>query len=742
MTPDSLIVLFDVGIDTFQMSTSPPIRRFMPEPIETSTKSSTKRNALDIPESQQLWQQSVSPIGVAKSTADGIVTSKGRRFSPHPIEESSRTSRKFKPEPIETTSTSRHKRDHQQTSARKGQQTTIITTEASAQNSDPKPAGKFARRPVETTTRSSRNFAADPVETSKRSRPAPSEEENTDTAPPAGKKKWLPEPVETSTVKRRGKRPIIEEEEDDADSERSTERQLSSRQTPGSKKYSPELLETARGSYKRGQPTQPLSALPAHLREGSSPAASHGPGSSDPQESRFSAAALAKRQHLERQHSYVAPDLPIVESHSSEEEDSDVPSLSATPSASSDDTLDRLPSRSRKEDDKPPDVRKLSLGSQEKVLREQAMAAYINEKSHEPVDHYAIDREDEEPPVRPGSLSGKNGIDIMTFRRDSAVDLDWHLGEMRKHHSQLEALKKNLKDNTAGASRFSAAALASRKARGAKKQNGTRQHGLGLAEMRNAASPPMLGDDLVFPRSVSPKHTRLTPDQVPVPRKAGDVQEEVAAGESTLWCANIGVSNQAGDGLWMGMCQKGDEEPHSPPTPMRSGIVTPAVELKDPMGCSTPGKSKPHGRFGHGMGLLPLTPPRSANDGFTESLDRKLNAEQEIDREFHSGVITQVYNYLSLGYPSLAHKFDEELSKISRISIEDLRRDDDRADAKGYVGAPEGEGLDIDAACEGKCARWTAVKLYVHEWARQTPAMANKEREDWGVRARRGSWAF
>jgi hypothetical protein len=80
------------------------------------------------------------------------------------------------------------------------------------------------------------------------------------------------------------------------------------------------------------------------------------------------------------------------------------------------------------------------------------------------------------------------------------------------------------------------------------------------------------------------------------------------------------------------------------------------------------------------MGFLPITPPRSAQDVFTESLDKKLNAEQEIEKEFHSGVITQIYNYLSLGYPSLAHKFDVELSKISRIPVEELRRDDDLVD--------------------------------------------------------------
>jgi hypothetical protein len=734
------------------MSTSPPIRRFLPEPVETSTRSSAKRSAPEGSESQPIWQKSNSPIDVAKSPADQTeATPKGRRFSPQPIEESTGSSRKFKPEPIETTVRSRHRKEAQEAPVSQGPDNTSTVTEDSTANINPTPTRKFAPQPVETTTRSSRRFAPEPVETTQRSRRAPLDEENKGTAAPT-KKKWLPEPVETTTIKRHGKRRIIGEEEkeeeeekkkkeDDADSEHPPNLQPSSQNTSGSKKYSPELLETARGSFKRGQPTQPLTTTPSLLVTEPTQAASHSHNTSDPQESRFSAAALAKRQHQDRPRSYIAPHLSIVESDSSEE-DSELPSLSATPSASSDDTLDKLLSRGSQQNDKHPDVRKLSVGSQEKLLREQAMAAYINEKPHEPVEHFAIDLEDEGPPVQRGRLSGSNGIDARTFRRDSAVDLDWHLGEMRKHHSQLDALKKNLKECTAGASRFSAAALASRKARGVKKQNGTRQHGIGLAEMRNAASPPMLGDDLVFPMSVSPKHTRLTPDQVPVPRKTADVQEEAAPGECQLWCANVGVSHQTGEGLWMGMCQKGDEETRSPPTPLRSGIQTPTPEMEDPMGARTPGKSKPHGRFGHGMGYLPLTPPRSTQDIFAESLDKRLNIEQEIEKEFHSGVITQVYNYLSLGYPSLAHKFDAELSKISRIPIEELRRDDELADAKGYVGAPEGQGLDLDGACEGKCARWTALKLYVHEWARQTPAMANKEREDWGVRARRGSWAI
>jgi hypothetical protein len=310
---------------------------------------------------------------------------------------------------------------------------------------------------------------------------------------------------------------------------------------------------------------------------------------------------------------------------------------------------------------------------------------------------------------------------------------------MREHHSELEKMKKELKADTPGGSRFSAAALASRQARSTRP--GANQRGDELTEMRNAATPPMLGDDLVFPLSVSPKMTRLTPDQVPVARKHADAAKVDTGEGPQLWSANIGAATSPSGGLWMGFCHQGDDEGLSaPPAPIRSGIMTPTIESEDHLGCQTPGKS--HGRFGHGLGFLPLTPPRPGHDPFTDSLDRKLNAEQEIEDEFHNGVITQIYNYLSLGYPSLAHKFDAELSKISRIPIEELRKDDLHTDAKGYVGAPEGDGIDEESVAEGKCARWTALRLYVREWARQLPHMGDKEREDWGVRGRRGSWAI
>jgi hypothetical protein len=132
---------------------------------------------------------------------------------------------------------------------------------------------------------------------------------------------------------------------------------------------------------------------------------------------------------------------------------------------------------------------------------------------------------------------------------------------------------------------------------------------------------------------------------------------------------------------------------------------------------------------------------------FTSTIDKKLQLESRIEDEFPNRVITQIYNYLSLGYPSLAHMFDDELSKISRIPIDELRKDDNNIDAKGYIGVPEGDGHD-ETEVVGKCKRWEALRLYVREWARQSPNFADDRtrpvgaNEDWGARARKGSWGI
>jgi hypothetical protein len=157
--------------------------------------------------------------------------------------------------------------------------------------------------------------------------------------------------------------------------------------------------------------------------------------------------------------------------------------------------------------------------------------------------------------------------------------------------------------------------------------------------------------------------------------------------------------------------------------------------------------------------------------GLDERLRREKAAaerEEQIIAEFDDTFITQVYNYLSLGYPALARGFDEELSKISRISLEELEHDDSSimdnlwagrrmreassyADGDRPVGSPRktatGHILIDSEEKQGlsevqRCPRWKALRLYIYEWARQHPDLNSISPLAWGVRERRGSWGI
>lgn len=170
-----------------------------------------------------------------------------------------------------------------------------------------------------------------------------------------------------------------------------------------------------------------------------------------------------------------------------------------------------------------------------------------------------------------------------------------------------------------------------------------------------------------------------------------------------------------------------------------------------------------------------------------QGLDEKLKHEKEmaeleekIAAEFDDKFVTQVYNYLSLGYPALARQYDEELSKISRISLDELEVDDlaimenlwgaehhRQANGQHATNGVNGETLDdlrpvlstgkklratghimLDSEEkdgvreEDRCPRWKALKLYIFEWARQHPDLDGISPLAWGVRERRGSWGI
>lgn len=184
----------------------------------------------------------------------------------------------------------------------------------------------------------------------------------------------------------------------------------------------------------------------------------------------------------------------------------------------------------------------------------------------------------------------------------------------------------------------------------------------------------------------------------------------------------------------MGVCTLSDNNGLAPPRLGRTGLITPAESEYSYAEPDFIGFSQ----------HLPESPPNSQPGASNMAcIDQMLMAEQGIQLECTDAFVTQVYNYLSLGYPTLARKFDDELCKITRIPVEELRRDDKLANTKGYIGTPEGKGVTQDGVADGQCARWKALRLYVREWARQQPRMAAvPDLDAWGVRARRGSWAI
>ncbi|KAL2877136.1 hypothetical protein SGCOL_007528 [Colletotrichum sp. CLE4] len=260
-------------------------------------------------------------------------------------------------------------------------------------------------------------------------------------------------------------------------------------------------------------------------------------------------------------------------------------------------------------------------------------------------------------------------------------------------------------------------------------------------KMRKAASPPMLGKDIVFRKCPSPKQTKLEPDH---PFTEGPTMEE----------RNRDATGEAG--LWRGYCFRGSESDQAIAPPHHQGpnllhtplpAATPAADpfaaafskssLTDEPGSDyasatlTPNTAEHRVRSGEAKGLHMLA-------GLEDRLKREKALEEKIASEFDDIFITQVYNYLSLGYPAMARSFDEELAKISQTSVEELEADDAKQMASGHLMEP----AEAEMAEEKRCPRWKALKAYIYEWARQHPDLDSLDSLAWGVRERRGSWAI
>lgn len=693
------------------MATTAPPRRFNVEPIETTVKSSKDRpRRQEVDEAKPVRKFAPEPLETTKKT--------NRRFAPEPIETTTRTSRKFAPEPIETTTKSNR---------------------------------KFAPEPIETTKKTNRRFAPEPVQTTFRSsRQKFAEEWEQQTSPKN------PKP-ESSVISPSSNNP-----------------KYTSKRSPG--RFSPQLIETAQRSRKATDigptfyPSDKTDATPDVISPrrarilGIAPTAPVNTPVLDVSVNPIfleihkghAACPLSRRRSWfsTSQHSFRVPELDTIES--SESEASSPPSPSASPTISSDHSFmykDVTRRRESVDDRSSGYLLELAAKAAEKQLREQAMAAFPNDDYHEPVAHY-VDRDYDEV----GSTIDDTG-EPQNVR--SFTEVDWELDAMQKYRQEQCRKEKQKEKEKMKLSTHSNASHPKRKAAynpfgnpagfldaATSKKLAAERTDPELERMRKEARPPMLGKDIVFPRCASPEPSRFDPtqgcDAVKTAMCYLSEQSKAASekGES-LWCGkgngrqtsttpslwSAGNSRASSThGLWGGMCVNGgDKSPRGP-----TGLLTPRHEKLNPLSpCPTPA-----------MSLLPPTPPASATD-FT-GIDEKLALEQTITEEFSDNFVTQVYNYLSLGYPSMARPFDEELSKISHIAVDELRQDDHLAKSRGYIRLGKDGNLTDSEITEETCMRWRALRVYIQEWARQHPNMAEEEYPvgGQGTAVRKGSWAL
>lgn len=421
--------------------------------------------------------------------------------------------------------------------------------------------------------------------------------------------------------------------------------------------------------------------------------------------------------------------LEIIESSESsgaeveEEEDvDDTPSLSGSYESSADSQRLQL-ARTRESCDDRFSGYLLALAAKaaEKQLREQADAAFPNSDFHEIVEHFYQESDDEA--VEGVGILGQDDEDedIQLLRR-KPTEVGWAAKEMQEHQEKLEQFReeKTLEkiaaesQNPSFKDPFWTNGQTFKVAQSNLKDDE-------LRKMRNAASPPMLGGDLKFRMCPSPKATKFETDQ------KFDIQPNR-------------VNN--GGGLWGGYCVANEAEQWLSPAVNHGPamIQTPGQERDDPFASAFASEAPRSPRKDTTKGVQMI----AGLDMRAKEQVARSKLQDDIEREFDDKFVTQVFNYLSLGYPMLARPYDKELAKISGVPEEELTKDDTKKIVKGYMGIHVEGSMDVDSITDGHSARWKALKLYILEWARQHPSLSNGAADPgaWGVRARRGSWAI
>ncbi|PTU23761.1 hypothetical protein P175DRAFT_0429396 [Aspergillus ochraceoroseus IBT 24754] len=503
----------------------------------------------------------------------------------------------------------------------------------------------------------------------------------------------------------------------------------------GPRKFTPQLMETARHSFRRGRKAFTIDSSPELETRDLDLPHTHTDTSIDVpldsthgiHESRFSYSSLLRRQES-RRHSFRVPDLPAIPSSCSEGSDeSNIPNPGFSPLSVPSHVPERRQNTNKRQgfahDRRLADyVSPLPVHPSENQLKEQALAAFPNEQVYQPVHHFAIDREEEDWTYGEDNVLRYERPELRASRRASSTDLHWELEYLRRHKEKVGA-RDRYTPGMRGARFSSAARRASRSIDKFATSNEKRDRDRELTRLKRT-SPPMLGDDLVFPQSSTPQ-TTICEETHPV---GSNECRYIFPGFPGLWSADPhhSTKHDAG-GLWMGTCKIERSSAHSGDS-LLPGIVTPIHDIpgdtwKCPNGISAVRHSNQH-----------LT-VRTKGSHITSSQN------EGCEPEFNDGFVTQIYNYLSLGYPSVARYYDYELSKVSGVPIAALRGNDLNTDAKGHVGVQDTTN---DDAANGACMRWVALRLYIREWVRQQPGMVDSAsyHDTWGVRERKGSWAF
>ncbi|KAJ0416179.1 hypothetical protein BJY00DRAFT_291969 [Aspergillus carlsbadensis] len=489
------------------------------------------------------------------------------------------------------------------------------------------------------------------------------------------------------------------------------------------RKFAPQLMETVRHSVRPESRSSNDMDTAVDTKPTGPPSATH--------ESRFSYSSLLRRQET-RRHSFRVPDLPAIPSSCSEESNDWAisHSLPRSPSAPprrraaiSHDTVNQSGDGLEKQFLQY--ILPFSLQPSETQLKEQALAAFPNEQVYQPVDHFAIDREEEEPPHDGEPHLRDPRLQYRINRRASSADLQFELEYLRRHKEEAGMNRRHY-FTTRGRhlselNRRTSKGVDRAVARG--QQEDAWDMDRPLAQLKQAASPPMLGRDLVFPQSVTPATTIAEDSRT---HGSNEIQHIFSA-FSGLWSANSHPAAQEEcNGLWNGTCKMGRQSTDGNEA-LIPGLITPRYGAEPATWKGTTDEAPKIG------GPVRQQVPRPAVHNPSEPSD-------DTDQEFNDQFVTQIYNYLSLGYPSVARYYDSELSKVSGVPVAALRADDLNTAAKGHIAVHDSTRK---GSANAACMRWTALRLYIQEWARQQPQMSEADpyHETWGVRERKGSWA-